>query len=278
MKYYKIFLFIVLFSAALFAQLVDVEVTIETQNLKPQEKSDLGFLDDQIKSYLEDHEWINNKYNFALPIRVSMFIQSATLSGTERKFSGQMILVTNSNDLQLFEKKISFFYSQNEALIHSPDIKSLATILDFYAYVMLASEMDTYELLGGTSIFEKARSLGSRAQMSNYSSGWTERLANLNEIMELRYFRQYKYYYWAIIDQEANEKFEEIPATIDKALYYLEEELRINNRNRYINLFLDAHAQDMAELLRLYGNKKQKEKILMLDPDNSKTYKEVFSG
>ncbi|MBN2280196.1 MAG: DUF4835 family protein [Candidatus Marinimicrobia bacterium] len=275
---FRVVLFILAFSMALFAQLADVEVTIEVDNLKPQEKSDLEFLNGQIKDYLQGHEYIDNKYNIALPVRISIFVQSSSLSGTERSFSGQMIAVTESNDLQLFEKNLKFNYSQSEALIHSPDIKSLPTILDFYALVLLGAEMDTYEPLGGTSIFEEARSLGTRAQMSNYSSGWTERLTSLDELTELRYFRQFKYYFWTIVDLEASENLKEIPEKIDKALYYLEEELKINNRNRFIHLFLDAHAQDLAELLRLYGNEKDKMRIIDLDPDNHETYENIFKN
>jgi len=261
---------------SLFAQLVDVGVTIEMDNLRPQEKSDLEFLNGQIEDYLQDHDYIDNKYDIAVPIRVSIFVTSSSLSGTERSFSGQLIVMTESNDLQLFEKNLKFNYSQSEALIHSPDIKSLATILDYYALNVLASEMDTYEPLGGSSIFEEARSLGSRAQMSNYSSGWTERLKSLDELIELRYFRQYKYFFWTIVDLESSGSLKEIPENIDKALYYLEEELTINNRNRFMHLFLDAHAQDMAELMKLYGNDKQKAKIMDLDLDNHDTYEEAF--
>ncbi len=277
MKFYKVAVILLTTVTISFAQFIDVEVKIESQNLRPQEKADLEYLERQIKDYMEDYEWFDNNYNIAMPIRVSMFIQEASLSGSERSFSGQLIMVTHTNDLQLFEKQLKFYYSQSEALMHTPDIQSLATILDFYAYFIIGAELDTYEPLGGTSIFERARNIATRAQMSNYSAGWTERLTNLNEYLDLRFFRQYKFYYWSIIDQEANGDLENIPETIDKALYYLEEELKVNNRNRYIHLFLDAHAEDLADLLKLYGNKEQQEKIIALDSDNSKTYKKIFN-
>ncbi len=276
MKFYKTGLILLLAATMMFAQFVDVDVKIETQSLKPQEKSDLEYLETQIRDYIEDYEWIDNKYNIAMPIRISMFIQEASLSGSERSFSGQLITVTQSNDLQLFEKQLKFYYSQSDALMHTQDIQSLSTILDFYAYFIIGAELDTYEPLGGASIFERARNIATRAQMSNYSGGWRERQTNLDEYLDLRYFRQYKFYYWSIIDLEANGDLENIPDTIDKALYYLEEELRINNRNRFIHLFLDAHAEDLADLFKLYGNEEQQEKIIALDSDNSKIYKKVF--
>lgn len=277
MKYFKYVTVIILFFSICLAQFGDVTVKIETQNLKAQEKNDLEILQNQIKYYFEDHEWTANKYNIALPIRISLYIHKAQISSSERQFSGQLILVTDSNDLQLFEKKLNFNYNQNEALVHSMEIKSLATILDFYGYILLASEMDTYEPLGGSSLFEKARSLGSRAEMSSYSAGWTERLETLNELIELRYFRRYKYYFWHIIDMETNGNLKEIPEVIDEALINLEQELKINNRSRYLHLFLDAHAPVLADLLKLYGNKEQKGKIINLDPDNKTVYEEVFA-
>lgn len=276
MKYFKSMIFCLLIVTAIFAQFKDITVKIDALNLKPQEKNDLQILPGQIQSYIEDHEWFSNKHNIALPVNINIYVQKAQINGAERKFSGQFIINTQSNDTQLFEKKMSFNYSQNEALIHSPDIKSLASILDFYAYVMLGSEVDTYDPLGGATLFEKARNIGTRAQMSNYSSGWTQRLENLDEIVELRYFRKYKYYYWTIIDLETNGNMKEFPETIDKALFNLEEEIKINNRSRYMHLFLDAHAPDLADLLKLYGSKEQKNKILELDTDNTKIYKKAF--
>lgn len=277
MRYLKSVIFILILSCLSFAQFVNISVKVEAENLKQQEKRDLKILEGQIKSYLEDYSWIENKYNIALPLRISIYAQKATISSTERKFTGQIIVVTESNDLQLFEKKVYFYYSQNESLIHSDEIKSLATILDFYAYIMLAAEMDTYEPLGGSSLFEKARSIASRGEMSpTYATGWSDRQEQLEEIIDLRFFRQYKYYFWSIVDLESNGNLEQIPEAIDKALYFLDQELKINNRNRYMHLFIDAHAPDFADLLKLYGTDKQKEKILELDSDNRKIYEKAF--
>ncbi len=276
MNFFKSAVILMLITANIFAQFNNISVNITAENLKPQEKNDLTVLQDQIKSYVEDFEWIENKYNINLPIRINIYAQKAQISGSERIFTGQFIIVTESNDLQLFEKKISFNYSQNEALIHSTEIKSLATILDYYVLIMLGSEIDTYEPLGGSTIFEKARSLGSRAEMSSYSNGWTQRLETLNELIELRFFRKYKYYYWTIIDLESNGNIKEIPEIMEKALENLEAELKINNRSRYMHLFLDGHATDFADLLKLYGTKDQKEKIIYLDADNKKIYEKTF--
>jgi hypothetical protein len=76
---------------------------------------------------------------------------------------------------------------------------------------------------------------------------------------------------------ETNGNLKEIPEVIDEALINLEQELKINNRSRYLHLFLDAHAPVLADLLKLYGNKEQKGKIINLDPDNKTVYEEVFA-
>src|SRR6056297_977916 len=99
MKFYKVAVILLTTVTISFAQFIDVEVKIESQNLRPQEKADLEYLERQIKDYMEDYEWFDNNYNIAMPIRVSMFIQEASLSGSERSFSGQLIMVTHTNDL-----------------------------------------------------------------------------------------------------------------------------------------------------------------------------------
>ena len=275
-KIFKLLLTNLLLATTIFAQIGEVTIKIEAINLKPQEKTDLETLTSQIKSYLEDFEWTENKYGIAIPLRVNIYAQKATISSSERKFTGQFIIVSESNDFQLFEKKMVFKFARNEALMHDTEIKSLPSILDYYAYVMLAAEYDTYDLLGGATLFEKARSIASRAEMSSYSSGWVERSETLNDIIELRYFRKFKYYFWSVYDLESNEDIDAIPESIEKALFNLEEELKVNTRSRYVRLFLDAHTQDLGDILKVYGTSEQRAQILELDQDNAKTYKKIF--
>ena len=56
---------------------------------------------------------------------------------------------------------------------------SLASIFDYYAYLFIAYELDSYELFLGDTYYSKAHEIASMGISSNYSSGWDTKL---NEI------------------------------------------------------------------------------------------------
>ncbi len=276
MKLLKTFCITLIFGNIIFGQIGNVDVKIESDQLEVKERTDLRTLEIQLPSYFEGHDYTENKYDLQIPIKISIFAQSANTTGSERKIKGQLFIMTTSGDQRFFEKNFRFIYGTNEPLVHSQMIYSLPTIMDFYALMIIAGEMDTYEPLGGNNVYEKARDLASRAEISDYPHGWSERLKELNEIINLRYYRLAKCDFWTIIDLEENEKTEEIPKVMQQFLDHLNECFTVNARERHAHIFLDAQARDIADLFRLYGTKDQQAKLLDLDPDNKKIYNNAF--
>ncbi|HDN59370.1 MAG TPA: DUF4835 family protein [Candidatus Marinimicrobia bacterium] len=260
----------------LFPQFVDVKVEIITDRLPEKERTELKVLEQQLPGYFENYEWFENKFDIQVPLRIKIFPQSVNNSGYQRVFSGQFFIYNESGDTRFLEKSFSFVYNTNQPLVHSPTIDPLTSPFDFYAYLFIACEMDTYEPFGGNPLFEKARDIASRALISEWPRGWKERLKRLDEIVALRDYRMFKYHFWHIMDLVNQEKHKQISEAISKALESLEKIFEVNSRERYTHVFLDAHARDFIEILKEYGSDEQIQKLIQLDPDNKELYESAL--
>ena len=273
-----IFLLIVTLCCSItaFGQFVDVQVNIEIERMSEQERRDLKTFEQQLPAYFENHDWIDNVFGIQLPIKIDIFPQGVNSDGFERVFTAQLFISTNSGDQRVFEKGFKMVYNTNDPLTHSTMIHPLTSVFDFYAYILLAGETDTYEILGGNHCYDKAKEVATRAQMSERPQGWRSRLHDLDELTALRYFRKFKYYFWTIIDLENRDQKDKIPENIDEALSNLEKMFRINARERHTHIFLDVHAKDFMAVIKDYGTKLQQEKLIKLNPDNEKLYKKIL--
>jgi len=267
---------LLLFLSQIFAQFVDVKVEISVDRMPELERSDLKILEMAIPAYYENYEWIENTYGIQIPLKINIYPQSVNTTGSERIFSAQLFIVNESGDMRFFEKNFKFVYNTNDPIVHSEMIQTLTGALDFYAWMMIASEMDTYEPLGGNAYYEKARDVATRGQMSERPAGWKDRLQELDEILRLRNYRLMKYHFWVAMDFADQGNREAVAPEIDKALEALEAMFAENARERYSHIFLDAHARDIMTIIKEFGTIEQAHKLMALDPDNKSVYEKII--
>lgn len=274
-KFAILLMTILLLTPAAVAQFYDVSVEISVDRMPEKERMDLKTLEQMIPYYFESYDWFENTYGIEISLKISMFPEAVSSSGFERVFTSQFLISTANSDLRFFEKGFKFVYNSNDPLMHSEMIHSLTSAFDFYAYMFIAGELDTYDPLGGNNIYDKARDIATRGQISERPSGWKNRLQELDEIQRLRDYRLVKYYYWLAVDNIDQENAEEARESIDKMLEHLQRMFDINARERYTNVFLDVHARDIAEIIRDFGTPQQLAEIIALNPDNAAIYKEL---
>jgi len=270
-----IFVTILLLASVADAQFYDVSAEISVDRMPEKERMDLKTLEQMIPYYFENHDWFENTYGIEISLKISMFPEAVSSSGFERVFTSQFLISNANSDQRFFEKGFKFVYNSNDPLMHSEMIHSLTSAFDFYAYMFIAGELDTYDPLGGNNIYAKARDIATRGQISERPSGWKNRLQELDEIQRLRDYRLVKYYYWLAVDNIDQENAKEAREAIDKMLEHLERMFDINARERYTHVFLDVHARDIAEIIRDFGTPQQLAEIIALNPDNEAIYKEL---
>lgn len=277
-KYIRLAVIVMLIASSLLAQFVEVNVEIAVDRLPEKERTDLKMLEQAIPPYFENFNWIENTYGIQIPLKISLYPQSVNTTGSERVFTAQMFIVNESGDMRFFEKSFKFVYNTNDPITHTEMIHTLTSTLDFYAWMMIAGELDTYEPLGGNNIYEKARDVATRGQMSERPSGWKDRLQDLDEILRLRNYRLMKYHFWGALDMADQGKKEEVVSEVNKALQALEAMFAENARERYSHVFLDAHARDLMTVIHDFGTEAQAQKLMTLDPDNKAVYEKILYG
>lgn len=264
---------ILLLSLLADAQFYDVSAEISIDRMPEKERMDLKTLEQMIPYYFESYDWFENTYGIEIPLKISMFPEAVSSGGFERVFTSQFLISNENADQRFFEKGFKFVYNSNDPLMHSEMIHPLTSTFDFYAYMFIAGELDTYDPLGGNNVYDKARDIATRGQVSERSWNWKSRLQDLDEIQRLRDYRMTKYYYWLAIDSIDKEKVKDAREAINTMLMHLNRMFDINARERYTHIFLDVHARDIAEIIRGFGTPGQLDKIIALDPDNEAIYK-----
>jgi len=264
---------ILLLSLLADAQFYDVSAEISIDRMPEKERMDLKTLEQMIPYYFESYDWFENTYGIEILLKISMFPEAVSSGGFERVFTSQFLISNENADQRFFEKGFKFVYNSNDPLMHSEMIHPLTSTFDFYAYMFIAGELDTYDPLGGNNVYDKARDIATRGQVSERSWNWKSRLQDLDEIQRLRDYRMTKYYYWLAIDSIDKEKAKDAREAINTMLMHLNRMFDINARERYTHIFLDVHARDIAEIIRGFGTPGQLDKIIALDPDNEAIYK-----
>ena len=159
-------------------------------------------------------------------------------------------------------------------MVFSPVIfEPLASALEFYGYLVIAGETDTYEKFGGTRFYERAREIALRGLSSQYRRGWSERLELVNLMTKYRQTRLAKFHFYdamAYIDEgelnSADEAFKEMMKNLEGTFTQFP-------REHYSIIFLTGHAEDLSKLpTGVSSKKKMLKRLSELDPDNKKKY------
>lgn len=167
------------------AQEFNCNVTLNYEQLEGNSFTYLEELEDRIEEYINDFRWTEHQY--AEEERIECQIQLIIESGNSSfDFSSRVIFtarrpiyntITKTNSIILNDDNWQFNYPQGRTLIHDElQFDNLTGTLDFFAYIMLGYDYDSFSNLGGTPYFRKAQSVVDLAQTTS-SIGWT-RTAN----------------------------------------------------------------------------------------------------
>ncbi len=160
-------------------QVFDVSVDINTAQISTTDYEYLNQLGPMIKEYLETNTWTDDRFQEIERIRINM--QIVINSVDERQFTTTMLLSSERpihNTLQITPVLIItdnnwvFEFGPNHNLLFDAyQYDPLATVLDFYANLILGYDYDTFSELGGEEFFRNARRLADMGESSG--AGWT---------------------------------------------------------------------------------------------------------
>lgn len=174
-----IFLFIGLVSAAR-AQELNCAVEVNSQQVEGTNKNVFNALQEAISTYMNETKFSNAIFSPNEKIECRLFL--TVKEYTDDRIKGELQLqlsrpVYNSTyTTTLFnfrDTKVEFGYREGDPLIFNENTveNNLTAILDYYAYLFLAIDFDSFSPKGGQPFYDRAQSVVQQAQ-SIGEVGW----------------------------------------------------------------------------------------------------------
>jgi len=253
------------------AQHVSADVKLILERLPLEKQKKLATLEQDIETYLNDYTWLEEQ-EWEIPLQIQIVLQDVSASFEDR-YSGTF-LISNTTDLQYYDKYWKFPYQAGDRLVHQEGVFDPFTgFIDFYVYLILGGELDKYSLLGGTKSYEKAKHINDQARFNTqFMLGWDERTKLLQSILDESNipFRKAKYFLWIAITYGA-----EGDTTAEKygiqGIEILEEFLKNHPDHKEARDFLKAHHIELGELFK--NSPSILEKLIALDPEHEAGYR-----
>lgn len=162
------------------AQEINADVTVDRSQINSTSLNFVDNLSDEIESYMNEHDWITAEFQPHERIEVNMQITLLSVDDNFN-FNAQVVfrsrrpIYNTTRETVLFfynDENWSFNYTPNRAFIHDElQFDALTSFLDYYAYILLGYDFDSFEELGGTPYFSEAQNIVSRAQATG-AEGW----------------------------------------------------------------------------------------------------------
>lgn len=162
------------------AQELQCQVEVNSSSVEGTYKSVFENLQQSISEYLNDNKWTNAHFMSNEKIECRMFLTIKEYKDDKIKGDLQVQLtrpVYNSTYtttlLNFKDTKVEFEFREGDQLIRNDNTwdSNLTAILDFYAYLILALDFDSFSPRGGQPFFEKASTVVQMAQSSG-EIGW----------------------------------------------------------------------------------------------------------
>jgi len=272
------FITLVFFINKVFGQYTSVEITIDDRLLRSEEKQEILNLKNDIKRFFLSTTWDDSYGDLEIPIYIQIIFEGVTEKGNESIYNCQA-LFSNGGDLRYFDKSIQFYYNSGSSLYYDPVLfEPLTGFLAFYAQLLLAGEIDTYEFNGGNSSFELARDIALRGSASEYKKGWGSRVTlvdNLNRNMGLRKARLAWYIAMDLFKEgDMDGVLEEVNTMLDG----LEQSYRDLGRDNHTQYFMKVQSDKVAEILSMLGRTELLKDMKELDPDRRYVYQSALDS
>lgn len=193
-------------------------VRVQFGTLGGNEFDFLNDLEDQIEQYLNNRSWTEDRFREVERIDCNVQIEIIEAQGLDR-FTAQVVVGSRrpiyataraTQVFQVVDTDWQFQYNRGQPLIFDTNrYDSLTSLLDFYAFMILGYDYDTFSELGGTPYFEQAREISELAQ-SQGDPGWVSigddrtRTALVRQLLDPRYegLRQaYFLYHFGTLDR-----------------------------------------------------------------------------
>ena len=256
----------------IFSQFGSIKIDFDDRLLRSDEKHDLLNLKEDIRQFYLNTSWDKEYSDLDIPLHIQLIFEGAASKGNVKTYICKA-LFTNSSELRYFDKGVQFYYSTGTSLYFDLVLfEPLSAFLAYYAHIILAGEIDTYDFKGGNAAYEIARDIGLRGAASDYQKGWGTRISLVDDISKNTGLRSARLSYYIAKDLINQGDIEEAVKEFNNMLDGLEQSYIDFRREQSTQFFMKIHSETLAKIFSKIGRRDLLTDLKQLDPDNNELY------
>ena len=277
------------------AQELNCKVTINLESIPSAQRNNLNNFQADVERYVNNTRFTTEDMNGEkIDCTFNIFFKSATGNNTYQAqvFIGSMRPIYNGNDkterttpiLRILDDKWTFTYTPNQRMTHDDyAFDPLTSFIDYYAYLILGYDFDTYVPSSGSPFFQKAANICQQSVSSSSAGDWQivpsaySRTGIVDELNNAKYadFRTwFNNYHFDGIDLLTSDKQNAL-ATILKAVQTINDIRRQNATSVVIKQFFDAKYKEIADVFSAYPTKGVYDQLMTCDPEHRTAYEDA---
>lgn len=278
-----------------FGQEFNCEVTVNTRQISGTSYEYVTDLEEELENYINRNRWTDDTFEEFERIKCQIQIALTGVDDqfnytAEAAFSVRRPIyntVQESAALVLSDNNWAFGYPRNKNLVFDElQFDDLTSFIDFYMYVILGYDYDSFDELGGSEFYGQAQDIFELGRNSG-ASGWGRSIGaqrNRNGLISdltnpnyqpLReaYYRYHRYG----LDQFTLNSQEAITEVI-RALSIMEETKRRTSNNYLFDIFFDTKYTEIVAMLQTSDIQTRLEAYNLLrdvDPSHTSSYERL---
>ena len=272
------------------AQQVDVTVLVNYEAIPTTNKDLLRDFENDVKTYLNNYNWGPGSPGDKVKCTVNVFFQSVI---GDNRYSAQVFIgsqreiyksAQSTAVVRLFDGLWEFTYMKTRPLNHNPNTyDDLTSFLDFYMYLVMGYDFDTYERLSGTPLFQRAADVASQGR-STGEKGWQpatsgySRAQLIDELMSTT-FQPVRaaswYYHFAGLDSLALNRDRATKNILYAVQLIADAKKNADPWNVVIKSFFEAKAKELAEVFADYPDPSVFTFFASVDPNHQQVWDEA---
>jgi len=279
----------------LVSQELNCTVTVNMESIQSAQRGYLRTFAQDIERYMNNTKFSAEDLDGEkIQCSLDIFFSSATSDNryvTQIAVSSQRpIYIGNDKSdrttlvIRILDNKWSFTYTPNQRMNHDEMIfDPLTGFLDFYAYLIIGYDLETYVPMSGSACFQKALNTVQLASNSSVAQDWQQSSASYtkygitDELTSVKYngFRTaFNNYHFDGIDLLATEKQKGLDNMLAAIESINEIRIRQNSSSVVVKQFFDAKFREIAEAFQSYPDRSVYEKLSNFDQEHRSTYQE----
>ena len=289
-------IFATLAATSLYAQEINCNVTVNSEQIEGSNKSVFNTLQQSITDYVNNTKWTS--LNVGPVERIECNMSIIVQSVVDNLFTCQMTIQArrpvyntsyNSIILNYQDQNFNFVYQEYDRLDFQETVitSNLAAMLAYYCYLVIGLDMDSYVRLGGQPCFQECENIVTNAQTASMEAteltGWKafdsnkNRYAIVHNLMDeaFKKYREYFYEYHRYGLDEMQTNVANGRARIAQGISVLKDANRARPATYVIGMFLDAKSDELINIFQK-GTSEEKKTVLSILSDVDPTRLEKY--